>query len=190
MDLIQSFLPYAGMNPQKLNRYIESHPGLLIARKYKSLTSELAEMRLQILGTCGLNGKGALKVEDVPGHETMQARISSLEASIGRLTAIAREYASLLESCGVTDPTAPQEDLAKRLEELSITSEIGPSCWQAFILEHNRSPLTLPGDILKGDYAAFEKEKMAQREKALADIAPLKVAMHRMQALGAEAASL
>ncbi len=190
MDIIQSFLPYASMNPHKLNRYIEHHPGLTIATKYAALSDELSKARLATLGACQVTAKGGLVIESRPGMAELQSRISGLEARVGRLVEIAQEYGKVLESVGVTDPTAANEDLERGLEQLSQTAQISPACWQRFILEHNRNPLILPGDILTGDYASFEQERRSIRDKALEEIAPLREAIKKLSTLAAEAAGL
>ena len=190
MDIIQSFLPYVSTNPHKLNRYIEHHPGLAIARKYAALSDELAKARLATLGACQVTAKGGLVIESRPGMAELQSRISGLEARVGRLVEIAQEYGKVLSSAGVADPTAANEGLEHRLEHLTANTEIGPACWQRFILEHNRSPLTLPGDILTGDYASFEQERRSIRDKALEEIAPLREAIKKLSTLAAEAAGL
>jgi hypothetical protein len=191
MDIIQKFLPYVGMHPAKLNRHIEHHAGLTLAKKYASLNDELSKARLGTLGACQVTAKGDLKIESRPGMAELQSRINGLEECTNKLLKIAREYGEVLESVGCTNPLAADQDPMRRLEELSLQVEIAPACWQQFNLLHGGNQKLLPGDLVADkSYLAFEAEKRAQRDKAIEQIEPLREAISKLHTLMDEARAI
>ena len=171
-----------------LNNHDEKSAEYHIAKKFRQMSEELGQLRLNTIASVRIDDKGALIAIQSPGLTALQEKIAEEEQKLNRMVEIAKEISATLDEIRMPSCAA----LAARRAGCNNTINSGPlEAWQDFNQARGEGGIGermriywLPSDICQvPEYKEQEGKIRAKIEAAKTAIEPLTVAGKRIDAL-------
>jgi hypothetical protein len=175
-----------------LNNRDEKSAEYSLVKKFRQMSEELGQLRLNTIASVRIDEKGTLSAVQSPGLTALQEKIAEEEQKLNRMAEIAKEIGATLDEIRMPSCAA----LAARRAECDNTIHSGPlEAWQAFNLARGEGGIGekmriywLPSDICQvPEYKEQEGKIRAKIEAAKTAIEPLTVAGKHIDALMEEA---